>query len=385
MKYLPLVWAAIRRKPTRAILTLLSVVVAFTLFGMMIGMNATIAAVEEAARADRIFVNPRFNNPLPISLERQLAAIPGVAQVGTVGFIAGYHQEKKNNVFVMVVDDNLRRVRADWPLTPGQWDMIAHTRNGIVISRLQAIKWHLKTGDNFVVAAPATPKIDGTHSWTFQVLAVVDDIPAWGGGYIMGNFDFFDKARPLANQGNTAWFEVLATDPTQAPALADRIDHMFANSAAPLQSITEKAAYQASNSGLDITAVTRDIALSGLFMILFLTANGIAQSVRERFAEFATLKTIGFSDRAVLLMVVLEAALPCVTGAFLGVGVADILTRVLPHVLPPSAGLPPMPTMTGMVFAWAIGCSAFVALASAALPALRLSRMDIATALSGRT
>lgn len=385
MKYLPLVWAAIRRKPTRATLTLLSVVVAFTLFGMMIGMNATIAAVEEAARADRIFVNPRFNNPLPISLERQLAAVPGVAQVGTVGFIAGYHQEKKNNVFVMVVDDNLRKVRADWPLTPGQWDMIAHTRNGIVISRLQAIKWNLKTGDNFVVAAPATPKIDGTHSWTFQVLAVVDDIPAWGGGYIMGNFDFFDKARPLANQGNTAWFEVLATDPTQAPALADRIDHMFANSAAPLQSITEKAAYQASNSGLDITAVTRDIALSGLFMILFLTANGIAQSVRERFAEFATLKTIGFSDRAVLLMVVLEAALPCVTGAFLGVAVADILTKVLPHVLPPSAGLPPMPTMTGMVFAWAIGCSAFVALASAALPALRLSRMDIATALSGRT
>jgi putative ABC transport system permease protein len=385
MKYLPLVWAAIRRKPARAMLTLLSVVVAFTLFGMMIGMNATIAAVEEAARADRIFVNPRFNNPLPISLERELAAVPGVSQVGTVGFIAGYHQEKKNNVFVMVVDDNLRKVRADWPLTPGQWDMIARTRNGIVISRLQAIKWNLKTGDNFVVAAPATAKIDGTRSWTFNVLAVVDDIPAWGGGYMMGNFDFFDKARPLSDQGKTAWFEVLATDPAQAPALADQIDHTFANSAAPLQSITEKAAYQASNSGLDITAVTRDIALSGLFMILFLTANGIAQSVRERFAEFATLKTIGFSDRAVLLMVVLEAALPCVLGAFLGVGAADILTKVLPHVLPPSAGLPPMPTMTGMVFAWAIGCSALVALASAALPALRLSRMDIATALSGRT
>jgi putative ABC transport system permease protein len=236
-----------------------------------------------------------------------------------------------------------------------------------------------------VVAAPATAKIDGTRSWTFNVLAVVDDIPAWGGGYMMGNFDFFDKARPLSDQGKTAWFEVLATDPAQAPALADQIDHTFANSAAPLQSITEKAAYQASNSGLDITAVTRDIALSGLFMILFLTANGIAQSVRERFAEFATLKTIGFSDRAVLLMVVLEAALPCVLGAFLGVGAADILTKVLPHVLPPSAGLPPMPTMTGMVFAWAIGCSALVALASAALPALRLSRMDIATALSGRT
>lgn len=384
MRYLPLVWAALMRKPTRAVLTLLSVVVAFTLFGMMIGLNATFDAVSAAARADRIFVNPRFNSPQPVAAARQIAGIPGVAQVGTIGFIAGYHQEKKNNVFVMVVDDNLRKVRADWPLKPSDWDAIAQNRTGIVVSKLQATKWNLKPGDNFVVAAPSIAKTDGTRSWTFKVLSVVDDLPAWGNGYIMGNFDYLDKARPLADQGKAGWFEVLATDPTQAAALAEKIDRTFANSSSPMQSITEKAAYQVSNSGLDITAVTRDIALAGLFMILFLTANGIAQSVRERFAEFATLKTIGFSDRAVLILVALEAALPCVIGAFLGVCAADVLTKVLPHVLPPSAGLPPMPTMTVMVFVWAIGSAAVVALASAALPALRLSRMDIATALSGR-
>jgi putative ABC transport system permease protein len=241
MRYIPLVWAALMRKPTRAVLTLLSVVVAFTLFGMTIGFNATITAFEESARADRIFVNPRFNSPLPVSLERELAGLPGIAQVGTVGFIPGYHQEKKNNVFVMLVDDNLRKVRIDWPLTPAQWDAIAHNRNGIVVSKLQAIKWSLKPRDNFVVAAPSIQKTDGTHSWTFKVLAVTDDLPAWGNGYLMGNFDFLDKARPLADQGKTAWFEVLATDPTLAPALADKIDHTFANSATPLQSITEKA------------------------------------------------------------------------------------------------------------------------------------------------
>jgi putative ABC transport system permease protein len=384
MRYLPLVWAALMRKPARAILTLLSVVVAFTLFGMMIGLNATFAAVSAAARADRIFVNARFNSPQPVAAARQIAGMPGVAEVGTIGIIAGYHQEKKNNVFVMVVDDNLRKVRADWPLKPSDWDSIAKNRNGIVISKLQATKWNLKPGDNFVVAAPSIAKTDGTRSWTFKVLAVTDDLPAWGGGYIMGNFDYLDKARPLADQGKAAWFEVLANDPTQAAELAERIDRTFANSSSPMQSITEKAAYQISNTGLDITAVTRDIALAGLFMILFLTANGIAQSVRERFAEFATLKTIGFSDRAVLILVVLEAALPCVIGAFLGVCAADVLTKVLPHVLPPSAGLPPMPTMTVMVFVWAAGSAALVAVASAALPALRLSKMDIATALSGR-
>ena len=131
MKYLPLVWAAIMRKPARAVLTLLSVMIAFTLFGLTIGMNATFAGIEEAARADRIFVNPRFNNPLPIAEGRQIAAVPGVQEVATIGFIGGYHQDKKNNVFVMMVDDKIRNVRADWPLSPADWDLIARNRTGI--------------------------------------------------------------------------------------------------------------------------------------------------------------------------------------------------------------------------------------------------------------
>jgi putative ABC transport system permease protein len=383
MKYIPLVWAAIMRKPTRAILTLLSVMIAFTLFGMMIGFNATIAGIEEAARADRIFVNPRFNNPLPIAEGRQIAAVPGVQEVGTIGFIGGYHQDRKKNVFVMMVDDKVRKVRADWPLAPADWDLIAKNRTGLVISRLQALKWNLKTGSSFVINAPAIVKADGTKTWTFNVVSVVPDMPAWGDGYMMGNLDYFDKSRPLADQGQIGWFEVLANDPAQASGLAQQIDQTFANSAAPLQSITEKAAYQSNNSGLDIAAVTRDVALAGLFMILFLTANGIAQSVRERFAEFATLKTIGFSDRAVLTLVVLEAALPCAAGAILGVSVAGILAKILPRFIPPGFGLP-MPTMTAMVFVWAVISAAFVALGSAALPAIRLSKMDIARALSGR-
>ena len=383
MKYIPLVWAAIMRKPARAVLTLLSVMVAFTLFGMMIGMNATFAGIEEAARADRIFVNPRFNNPLPVAEGRQIAAVPGVQEVATIGFIGGYHQDKKNNVFVMMVDDKARHVRADWPLSPADWDLIARNRTGLVVSKLQAMKWNLKPGSSFVITAPAIAKADGTRSWTFNVLSVTDDMPAWGDGYMMGNLDYFDKSRPLADQGQIGWFEVLAKDPEQAPGLAQQIDKSFANSAAPLQSITEKAAYQANGSGIDIASVTRDIALAGLFMILFLTANGIAQSVRERFAEFATLKTIGFSDRTVLTLVVLEAALPCGVGAVLGVGVAGILGKVLPRFIPPGFGLP-MPTMTVMVFVWAAISAVAVALLSVALPAMRLAKMDIATALSGR-
>jgi putative ABC transport system permease protein len=176
----------------------------------------------------------------------------------------------------------------------------------------------------------------------------------------------------------------MVTDPARTAEIAERIDNTFANSTTPVQSITEKAALDISNTGLDIAAVDRDVAVAGMFMVLFLTANGIAQAVRERFAEFATLKTIGFSDTGVILLVFAEAALPCLLGAVLGIGLAAVISDVLPGFLPAGQGFP-LPTMTAMVFVWAAICAAVVALASSALPALRLKQMDIATALSGRT
>jgi len=234
-----------------------------------------------------------------------------------------------------------------------------------------------------LVAAPGCARADGSKDWKLRVLAVTDDMPAFSAGYMLGNLDFFDKAKPLASQGKAGQFLVLATDPERAPEMANRIVGRFANSATPLQAITEKAAFQASSSGLDIVAVSRGVAIAGLFMILFLTATVIAQSVRERFAEFATLKTFGFSDSMVLTLVVMEAAAPCALGSLVGVGIAAAVAKVIPQLFPPGFGIP-VPTMTPMVFIWAVFSAAMIAIGSATLPVLRLKRMDIATALAGR-
>jgi putative ABC transport system permease protein len=386
MKYLPLVWAAVMRKPARAILTLLSVMLAFTLFGLTIGMNATFAKVQEEARADRIYSDPRFSggpSSLPISLAAQIAKVPGVAMVSSESFIFGYHENPKNRVFIQMQDENVSKVMSEWPITPQQWQLIRDNRRGVLVSRMQAERWHLKVGDNFTMAAPVIKKADGTNSWTFQVVAITPEVAYMTQGYMQGNYDYLDKARVLADQGKVAEFRVQTTDPTRTAEIAEQIDNKFANSTTPTQSITEKAALDISNSGLDIAAVDRDVALAGMFMVLFLTANGIAQAVRERLAEFATLKTIGFSDAGVIGLVFAEAAFPCLLGAALGVGLAALISKVMPGFLPAGQGLP-VPTMTVMVFVWAAICAAIVAFASSALPAFRLRNMDIATALSGR-
>jgi putative ABC transport system permease protein len=386
MKYFPLVWAALTRKPMRAVLTFLSVAVAFTLFGLMMGLNATFDAVAAKARADRVYTWPRFGGAnAPMAVARQIAATPGVKAVTALNFIPGYVQDPRNRTFVVMADQNAAKVFIDWPITQAQWNAVWQDRTGIVMSRGQALRWHKKVGDTFTIISPVVKRADGGNAWTFKVLAIGDDFPELSAGYILGNYDYIDKARPLADQGKLAEVDLLTDDPSLSSEVAERIDHAFANSANPMQTITEKLARSGNDfGGLDIKKITYGIALAGMFMVLFLTGNGIAESVRERFAEFATLKTIGFSDRAVTVMVVLESALPCVVGAALGVGAAWMLARQIPALMPPGFGLP-MPSISATVIVWAAVSAFAVALLSAALPVLRLRQMDIASALSGRT
>jgi putative ABC transport system permease protein len=385
MRYLPLVWAAILRKPTRAVLTLLSVMVAFTLFGLTIGLNATFDLMAEKARADRIYTWPRFGGSgVPVAVARQIEAIPGVKAVTAIGFIPGYVQDPKNQAFLIMVDQNAAKVFGDWNISPQMWNAVWKDRTGIVMTRAQAERWNKKVGDTFTMISKAVKRADGRTDWTFKVLAIAEDVPQNSNGFVFGNYDYIDKARPLADQGKVSEVDLLADDPSASADVAQRIDHKFANSATPMQTITEKLARSGNDfGGLDIKAITHGIALAGMFMVLFLTANGIAQSVRERFTEFATLKTLGFSDRAVTAMVVLESALPCILGAALGVGVAAVLARQIPKLMPPNFGIP-LPTISPMVMLWAAVSAFLVALLSAALPILRLRQMDIATALSGR-
>lgn len=385
MKYLPLIRAALLRKPVRAVLTLLSVMIAFTLFGLTIGMNATFDEVEKNAHGDRIFTGARFGgsqNGMPLAMAAQAAALPGVAQVAYDTALFGYHQVPRNRVFVLMADPQLQKMFAEWPVSTAQWDMLHKSRTGILVSRSMAKQWHLKPGDDFTIAAPTFKRADGS-TWTLHVLAVVGDVAYMTPGYMLGNYDYFNKSLPAAQQDRISQIFVKTADPDGAATMAPVIDRHFASSAVPTQSTTEKAAFDVSNSGIDIAAVDRDIALAGMFMVLFLTANGIAQSVRERFAEFATLKTIGFSDGGVMALVFLEAAVPCVLGAALGVGLAAWAAHLLPALMPPGNGVP-LPRINAMVLAWAAVAAAVVALLSSALPALRLRRMDIATALSGR-
>jgi putative ABC transport system permease protein len=385
VKYFLLIWAALRRKPVQGLFSLFSVAVAFTLFGLMMGLNASFARIVEIARQDRINVYARFGGLIPLSLREQVLRLNNVTQVGSVAFLSGYHRDPKDSVVVFLIDhDELRQVWTELPLTRQQLDQLEGTRAGVFISQSLAERFGQRRGDKLPILTRRISRSDGSKLWIFDVLGVTRDIPSQPAGYIAGNFDYFDTARPLSNRGKVGTFDVLVKDPGRITETSRAIDRLFANSRTPTRSIPEKAAYQSSTEyGLDISYVTRAIAAVGLFMILFLTGNGIALSVREREPEFAMLKAIGFSDFAVMALVFAEAAIPCVTGAATGVAFAKYLALLFPLIIPSGLGIP-LPYISTSVVVSALFVAAVIACVSAVAPALRAKRLDVATALAGR-
>jgi len=250
----------------------------------------------------------------------------------------------------------------------------------VVMNRTAAQILHKKVGDRFTIISPQSNRADGSKNWPLRIGGIFEDIPQFPGPIIAGNYLFYRDSVPLADQGKINEVDSLA-NPEQSPALAERIDKLFANSGNPTRSQTETQIFSQGFGDINAGMLTRKIALIGLLMILLLTANVVARSVRERLTEFATLKTLGFSNAKLLGLVMAETAIPCLLGAVCGIFLARWLALQLPSVMPPGTGIPP-PTMSLAVFFWAGICASGLVLASTILPILRLSRLDIAAALS---
>lgn len=390
MKYLPLVWSALRRKPAEAMLTWLAITAAFTLFGLMMGLRVTYDHLIESSRMDRLDVNARFPSAsptgilLPVALRGQIARIEGVAAVGTYFWLWGHYQQPDRTARVIAVDDHMRAAWSELPLTAAQWSRLSATPTGVFVSRSPARRLGLRTGDAFPLITPPGMRADRTSTWQFQVLGIVPDDPRIG-AFILGNLRYVEESRPLPDRGLAMGFRVAVRHAARAEAVSLRIDGHFANSTTPTITIPDKTnMIYAAHSGFSTARIVWPVAAAGIFVILLLTATGIAQSVRERWVEFAVLQTVGFRVRVIMGLVLAEALAPCLAGAILGTALAAALSRLPMHYLPPHLGDIPEPAVSAQVLAGSLACALGVAVASAAIPLLSLRRLRVTDVLAGR-
>jgi putative ABC transport system permease protein len=380
MKYLPLIWAGLRRKPARSIFTLLSVVVAFLLFGMLQGLNAGFAKVIADQHLDRLLTDPRVPGgaPIPIADLGLIENVPGVTAVAPRAIFFGTYQQPKNFVFALATyPDRWFNVRPEFAIPKDQLDALLKTRTGIVVTPVVQKQYEWKIGDKIPVQSRIL-KQDGSGEWVFDLVGVFDntDTPNQGNLALI-NYDYFDEAR-ATNRGTADRFIVRISDPKRSTQTAAAIDKLFANSTheTRTQSEREQAQSQLKQVG-DINFFTTAIVGAVFFTLLFLTANTMMQSVRERIPEFAVLKTIGYSDTSVLVLVLLEALCLCVFSAVFRLAIA---LAVFPTLTSIFGGF----TLPWIVIVSGIVAAVLVALISAFMPAWRVKKLRIVDAMAGR-
>ena len=381
MRYLPLVWSGIWRKPGRTILIFLQVAVAFALFGVLQGLKTGVEELIANARADILIVHSRLSSiadALPLGLIDQIRSVPGVKVVVPVELAGAIYQKPTERLIVVAVrpEDNWQDAFT-FHLSPQADAAFRKNRAGALMSEDLAQKYGWKVGDRVPIKS-STQQHSGSADWTFEIVGTFTDTDVAGGRQkLLINFAYFDEAR-ASGTGNVNHFNVAITDPHLAAAVSDGIDRRFLNSSheTRTESLRQLAQQQMQTIG-DLNFLIRAVVGAVLVALLFATATMMMQSIRERTPELAVLKTVGFSSRTVFLLVLGEALVVCVAGALFGLALANM-------VFPFASRFVPGLSMPWMVVVIGVGAAVFVALISSALPAVRAARLQVVAALAGR-
>jgi putative ABC transport system permease protein len=378
MKLLPLVWAGLWRKPARTVFTLVCVVVAFLLFGLLQGIDAAISQSLQQWKFDRLFINSRFGQPLPLAYEAQIASIPGITRLTRVTILLGSYQDPKNSLFVIATHpDAWLEIRPEVHVPKEQIEAVGRVRTGALVSDWLATKYGWKIGDHFSVQTQERT-LRGTADWDFDVVGIMTDAEKAGDSRILlANFEYYDESR-ASGKGTANKFLAQIDDPRHAAHISRQIDQLFTNSASQTETQSEHETVESEIASLgDIGFFTRAIVGAVFFTLLVLTGNTMMESVRERTCEFAVLRTLGFSNLHVLAIIFAEALLLCVSASILGLVLAAaafplaatyVGTAILPLVV------------VGSGVAFAVG----VATVSIMIPAWRAMRLNIIDALAVR-
>ena len=377
MKFLPLIFANLLRKKVRTVLTVGSFAVALFLFGLLATIRVAFSQGVDVAGADRLMVINKVSiiQPLPLPYRDRLRRIPGVKEVTFANWFGGVYIDEKNFFPQFAVDtETYRSMYPEFVIPDDQWKAFQEDKAGAIAGKLTADKYHWKVGDRI--------PIKGTYLsgvFEFNLRGIYrgtrdqdDTTQFWF------HWDYLNEKLPAPYKNMIGWYTLRIENPDQAARVMKAIDDTFANSPYETRAQTEKemATSFAKQMG-NIEFLILSIGAVVFFTLLLVTGNTMAIAVRERTAELAVLKTVGFPDGAVLLLVLAESMLVALLGGGLGIGLAKLLTLRGD----PTGGFLPIFYLPREAVAAGVGAALLVGVIAGFLPAFSAMRLRVVEAL----
>lgn len=381
MKYLHLIWRSMMRKKLRTVLTMLSIMVAFVLFAYLSAIRMGFSMGVSLAGQDRLITRHKVSliQLLPESYKSRIQRIEGVDATTYLTWFGGTYQQS-NNTFAQIVVEPVPflDIHPEVLLPEDQRAAWLATRSGAIVGAKLANRFGWKVGDRIPLDSSIWVQKDGNQVWEFDIVGIytgAEKNTDTSGMYF--RYDFFQESRGWGD-GLVGWYVVRIEDSARAAEIAAAIDAEFANSPAETKTEPEGAFIQSfvnqmGNIGLILTMIVGAV----FFTILLVAGNTMAYTVRERTNELAVLKAIGFTDRAVLALVLAESFLLTVLGG----GIGLLIGWYMVTLGDPTNGALPTFYIPPRQFAVAAGLLVLLAIAAGILPAAQAQRLQIADAL----
>lgn len=368
------------RKPLRTALLIVSIAVAFLIYGLTASfLNGTQGAA--GASDDLLGVTSASGRtqPLPMAAMSRIAADPDVAAVGYVARLRSFVDVEKNVVAISAADpDLLMAVNGKGlGLTPALVGAIGQTRDRVLVGRALAEAQGWTAGQRITVTAFDTPREDGGRDWRFEIAGIFEGESAATDTYFMiARYDYVNAARARGKDTVDA-FVVLPRTGVSPGELAVRIDTLFANSATPTRTQSEKQFLEAFlRQYADIGLIVNLVVGAAFVTLLMIVVNTMVFAVRERTFEIGVLKTLGFSRFRIMALILGETLFVFAVGGSLGL----VLAKLATILAGPALGL----VFSAPVLVKALALITALGLATGALPAVNAMRTPIIKAFRTR-
>lgn len=369
------------RHKLRAALTMLGMTIAILAFGILRTVVDAWYAGVEASQANRLITRNAISLTfaLPISYAEKIRQVEGVDKVSWGSWFGAYYKEEKNFFANMAVEPRSHLAIVDeLLLDPGQKEEYFKDRRGAIAGRKLAERFGWKIGDIVTLKGTIYP-----GDWDFVLKGIyrgrdetVDE------GVFLFHWDYLNetmKERAPLEADQVGFYVIEIERPEMAAAVSGRVDSMFRNSLAETLTETERA-FQLSFVSMTeaIMMAIQLVSVVVIAIIMAVSANTMAMSVRERLSEYATMRTLGFGAWPITLLIFGESAVITFTGALAGVALtfpaASLFRSELGQYFP-------IFIVKAATIWLDLAAALVVSAVSAALPAFRAATTPINTAL----
>jgi putative ABC transport system permease protein len=379
MKFIGLVFKNARRSKRRTALTVLSVAIAVFLFSALRAVLDGFNAGAEGSSSTRLVTlrSTSLMFSMPTSHADVIRNTPGVRDVTWANWFGGIYKDPQNFFAQFAIEpESYLRMYPEILLTPEQKQAFLDDRAGCIVGDGLAKTYGFKVGDKITLKVGIP--VYGRQDFDFNVVAIYRS----GGTAVDNQSMFFHwkyaDERSLA-KGQAGWYVMQIANPDQAAQVALAIDQKFANSPYETKTDTERE-FQSSFVKMfgNLNLLLGSISLAVVITTLFVSANTMAMSVRERTTEIAVMRTLGFPSSTVFLLIAGEAVLMSVVGGVLGAVLARAVVN--PDFLNAGTFIPEVHVSNANVVI-ALALSAFIGVFAGLIPATMASRLKIVDAL----